>query len=75
MRLRKIDLCNYCDDETGTHFNFPLLTENDNLEQIEAMIQIDMESYLSRNPTEGYFSGARRVVLPIVYLGDQPPRF
>ena len=45
---------------------------DDNFEQAEAMIQMDMNSYLQVYPAEDYF-GTRRTVLPISYIGPTSP--
>ena len=70
MKLRRIDMQNYVDDETGTYFYLPL-HDVDNFEQAEAMIQMDIDCYLGQYPAEDYW-GTRRTVLPIVHL-DPPP--
>jgi len=66
MKLRKLDPQHYYDEETGTHFDLPLLM-HDNFEQAEAMIQMDVNCFFSRCP-EGKYWGARRTVLPISYI-------
>jgi hypothetical protein len=73
MKLRKIDSHNYCDDETGAHFRFPLLKDTDNLEQVEAMIQKDMECYAAQYPMEGYLRDGQRIVIPTAYIPPHLP--
>jgi hypothetical protein len=68
MKLRKIDSRRFCDDETGTYFEFPLETPA-SVKDAEAMVQADMECHLSNHPQDGYLDGRERKVFRLGRIG------
>jgi hypothetical protein len=62
MKLRKIDSHRYCDDETGTYFQFPLFDLSQ--QEAEKWIRADMECFLGQYPSEDYF-GTDRLILEL----------
>jgi hypothetical protein len=59
MRLRKINSQRYCDDETGTYFDFCFpLTPETALE----LIQMDFECFLARGGEAANYHGTERLV-------------
>lgn len=69
MKLRKIDSHRFCDDDTGTYFQFPII--NLSQEEAEEWIRADIECYLGQYPSENYF-GTERLVLKLGRI-DMPP--
>jgi hypothetical protein len=72
MKLRRIDAQRFCDDETGTYFDFSAYPEV-SFEKAQQMIQMDMDCFLSQYPSSDYF-GTQRFVLDIGQVKPpQPP--
>lgn len=67
MKLRRISALRYCDDDTGTYFDF---WDEVSDEQALKMIELHQRCQLTRCPTEEYFGTNQGVG----NLGKRRPR-